>query len=650
RTTFSVAVVSGRAAVPLWWRTVAGDARSLRASRRGWIDATVDLSAYVGRTVDLVLSAAFAEREGLCLPAWSRPVVRSVGTEMGADSRPLVSRRLVQDLLGDAAPPIDLGSFVAYHRLLQAPVVAALGTGPPRPGQNGPLEVACDAAAHAELELSGEVLRGPRTRDRAGAPVVFEARLDGAPAVTEPVDPLAAPVTFTRSVALAGRAGQRCRLDLGTRGAGEGTVAWWTSAGVWARAPVTRQLAREGRNLLLVVVDTLRADRLRLYGGVRDTAPNLDWLSRESLVFDRAFAPCSWTQPSVATILTGLSPIQHGVIGGVALPPWVETLAEVLQRRGLTSLAVSSNPVIGRREGFERGFETFVQVPWARADEVSAVFEDWLQEHHDLRWFAYVHYIDPHDSYDAPVPPQLSFTSGLRPLGRDKSWRRLHEADFGRVTLRLERADLDYLRAAYDDEVRFWDAGFGRLLDALRRAHVLDDTIVAVVGDHGEEFMEHGNLFHGCHLYDETIHVPLLIHAPGLVAPGRQAELFDLGSLKPLLTGLSSGRSLDLGILRHPSPLFSHTAMALTRDHFQTLVAVRDAHAKYLLRLDDGSAELYDLDRDPGEKTNLATQQVSAASAHRAQLMSWVRSGAPTRRAWRDPDLLERMRALGYLR
>jgi len=647
--TFTVGLSAPGLAPALLWSGRPGASLPASAPGGGWTEGAVDMSAYAGKQVDLLLGVEFTDGSG-CRPAWSRPLLRSAGTDVDVAARPVVARHLVKDILGGGAPPIEVGSFFGYRHLLQAPAPQARGSSAATSPMTRSATARLEVPPGAELEVSGEVLRGPRESGRPLAPVAFEVRIDGASALVYRIDPPAAPVTFTRTIPLSSRAGRPITVELRVSEAGEGRLAWWTSASVWRDSPVDRQLPRRGRNLLLVVVDTLRADHLRLYGGTRDTAPNLDRLAADALVFERAFAPCSWTQPSVATVLTGLSPIHHGVIGGVALRPDIETLAEVLQRRGFTSFAVSSNPIIGRREGFQRGFETFVQVPWARAEVVSAVFDDWLEEHRDLRWFAYVHYIDPHDAYNAPVPKARSFTSGLEPLRPDLTWERLRESDFGRVRLRLRPQDLDYLRAAYDDEIRYWDSGFRRPLDSLRRAGLLDDTVVVVVADHGEEFLEHGKLFHGSHLYDETIRVPLLIRAPGLVAAGREQHLFELGQLKSLLADLSSGRPLDPGALRHPDPVFSHTAMSALRDRYGTLAAVRDLEWKYVLRLEDGSGELYDLRRDPAERVDRAQELPSVRARYRSLLQAWLGSGAPSRPAWRDPDLLERMRALGYVR
>jgi arylsulfatase A-like enzyme len=643
-TAFDVSVEGeGLRAASLWSTTLAPEA--------GWRDAELDLAEYAGREVTVLLSARSPGGPLACRAAWSRPVIRSAGALVSASSIPIRRRVLVRDLLGATAPPIDLGSFVGYGELLQAPGPGPSGRATPRSGPpRGSLRFDLDVPAGAGIELAGEVLHGARSSAPPPAsPVRFEARIDGEPALTREVQPLAAPVTFSREIPLGARAGRRTRLELNAGGGGEGTLAWWTSARLLRREDVARGTAHEGWNLLLVVVDTLRADHLGLYGARRDTSPNLDRLGRESLVFDRAISSCSWTQPSVATLLTGLSPIHHGMTGGEALDSGIETLAEVLQRAGMTTFGLSSNPVIGRREGFARGFETFEQVPWARAEQVDQLFLDWLQGHRDTRWFAYLHYIDPHDSYDAPPPLGTSFTSVLPQPWAEVPWELLHKMNFGQAVVSLTPDELEYLRGAYDGEIKSWDAGLGSLVEALGRDGSLEHTVLVVVGDHGEEFMDHGKLFHMFHLYDESVRVPLLVRAPRLVAPGRELNVFSLTRLKALLTELASGRSIASDRLRS-EPAFSHTAMALGSQGFRALASVRDADWTYVLGVDDGEARLFDPRHDPGEKLDRAGQEPGVRSRYDALLRAWLASGLPPRPAWRDPDLTEKLRAMGYVR
>lgn len=643
RVAFRVSVEPAPKAPALLWSATVG-----ALSR--WQDAEVDLSAYSGREVDVVLSADFTFASNTCAAAWSHPVVHASSVVVPAAALPIHRLTLVRDLLGKAAPPIDVGSFVGYGRLLQAPGVGATRRAAmeDRVARAGSMRFPVDVPAEAELELSGEVLHGTRAQATGSGSVGFDARVDGTLVLQRDVQSRAAPLTFSRRIPLGPLAGRKAVLELATRGTDSGSLGWWTSAWLLRNEELPRQVSQQGRNLLFVVVDTFRADRLGLYGARRDTSPNLDRLAGESLVFDQAIAPCSWTQPSVATLLTGRAPVDHGMIGGVPLDPTIETLAEVLQREGLTTFALSSNPIIGRREGFHRGFERFVQVPWARADHVNELFRDWLEDHRDTRWFAYLHYIDPHDSYDAPPPLGATFMSGLAPRHRPVPWELLHKANFSQAGAPVAGPDLDYLRAAYDGELRYWDAAFGGLVAMLGKA-VLDNTVLIVVGDHGEEFMEHGKLFHGYHLYDESIRVPLLIRAPGLVRPGRERHVLELQRVTELATALAGGRPVTSDTFRTSPLAFSHTAMAAGPSRFKTLASVRDSDWKYVLDLDDDRAELFDLHRDPGERFNRTRDEPSVSSRYDALLRAWVASARPTGAAWRDPELVRRLRALGYI-
>jgi arylsulfatase A-like enzyme len=626
----------------------AGVAWSASVGDTHWHDVQVDLARWAGRDVDLTLEAEFAGGRDACRPAWSRPRITSSGETVRRTLVPVRPLVLLRDLLGAATPPIDLGSFVGYGRLLQAP---ADGVARPRPAAraDGPTHLSFDVPSGAVLELSGELLGDSSKLGPAAPPVHFVATLDGSPVLERLVRADAAPMTFSRAIPLERWAGRKVSLDLAVTGGGPAAISWWTSARVLRRDDVPRQTAPEGRNVLLVVVDTLRADQLGLYGSKRPTSPNLDRLGQEGLVFDQALSACSWTQPAVATLLTGRSPLEHGMTGGIALGPGIETIAESFQRQGLTTFGLSSNPIIGRREGFARGFETFVQIPWARAESVDVAFEDWLQGHRDTRWFAYLHYIDPHDGYDAPAPFGGTFSSGLAPLGDDKPMELLHKANFGEAELALTHENVEYLRAAYDGEILYWDSALGRLLDMLRSRGLLDNTVVVVTADHGEEFREHGKLFHGFHLYDETIRVPLVVRAPGLVPPGRQTHIFATQNLKALAIGLAAGVPPAADAFARAEPVFSHTAMALGRKGFTSLASVRTQDWKYILRLEDDTAELYDLRQDPGETARREKSEPAVASRYDAWLRRWLASGGPVQPAWRDPGLMERLRAAGYI-
>jgi arylsulfatase A-like enzyme len=632
-----------------------------------WRDVDIDLGGYAGRSLAVALKAAAGNGvEGRV--AWSTPVVSAVAAEP-ADV--VLRRVVVRDLMGATSPPIDLGTFIGYGRVLQGSPARvgqgriALAEGPharAAPADASRLHVSVDVPESASLELGAEVLRRSGAPQDHSRPVVFTARVDGATVLSISVDPRSAPATFSRFVPLHCRVGAKVTVDLETSVADGKTLAWWTKAWLLQTRPVARRVHGDGANLLLVVVDTLRADHLGLYGSVRPTSPNLDRFAAGATIFERAMSSSSWTQPAVATLLTGLSPMEHAVTGGVALPADIETLAESMQARGLTTAALSANPIVGAREGFHRGFETFLQLPWARALTLNQAFEEWLGAKDDRPWFAYLHYIDPHDPYNAPSPLGDVFIGNLRSVVHDKPIELLHARNFGRADVPLTDQDLELLRTRYDGEIHYWDNALGELLRALAKRGDLERTVVIVMADHGEEFLDHGKLFHGFHLYEESVRVPLVIRARGLLPPGRQQNVFETSRVKDLAERFVDGKEVRLGgavvdLDSAPSAghdlAFAHTNLAFTTDtaHYRSLACATDARWKYILRLDDGNAELYDLARDPAEREDRVRSEPALRERYHGALLDWLaKNKRRSDRNWIEPGMIERLRALGYVR
>jgi arylsulfatase A-like enzyme len=333
----------------------------------------------------------------------------------------------------------------------------------------------------------------------------------------------------------------------------------------------------------------------------------------------------------------------------------------MLQGAGFTTFGLSANPVIGRGSGYHAGSETFMQAPFARADAVREGFESWLEEQQGRRWFAYLHFMDPHEPYEAPPPFAGTFTQGYAgPLRDPKRWAQLLErVNFRGEPAGITAADLSYLVGAYDEEIRSWDEAFGHLLAALERLGLLEQTIVAVTSDHGEEFLEHGRLKHGLQLFDESLHVPLLIRAPGRLPPGRRAAQVETRALPGALLalmGVAAGAPWTPHLLELKEadrlPAYSHTTLpALGHGaHRPSLVSVRDTYWKLIRELDsDDAAMFFDLSADPGERRDVAAIDPARMNDYRARLRLWLERGAVRGAVPLDPDLMERLQALGYV-
>ncbi|MFT5441675.1 MAG: arylsulfatase A-like enzyme [Myxococcota bacterium] len=385
-------------------------------------------------------------------------------------------------------------------------------------------------------------------------------------------------------------------------------------------------------NMLVYIVDTLRADALGTYGADASTTPAADAFAQEGLVFDNAYAPSSWTRASVASILTGEYPIAHGAEDrGDRLGDDATVLPEVLSQSGYYTGLITTNPNVGSFFGFRQGFDDLVELYDAKdtaeihsaaliasADDVADAVEQWLDKAPEP-FLLVVLSIDPHSPYSPPSDYIPALKSGQH-AALDGTGHWINRKD-------LSGADQERIRSLYAGEVRYADAGFGRVLKSLRTRGLEQRTISVLTSDHGEEFWEHGIRGHGKSLYDEALRVPLIIRAPGRIDAGirsdRHAEtidilptLLDLASL-PKLEGIA-GESL---VAEPDSPLAGSSAEApvyasLTLGKHRML-AVRDRDWKLIWDLNSGTKELFDM-RAPGEQTNAAP----GAPARTAALMT----------------------------
>ena len=383
-------------------------------------------------------------------------------------------------------------------------------------------------------------------------------------------------------------------------------------------------------DVVLVVVDTLRADVLGSYGyEAWETSPELDAFAEQATLFERAYAPAPWTLPSIATILTGESPREHGARMRLRdLPERAETLAERYAAQGYATCAVVSNPLLKSSTGLHQGFERYETGPalggWhVSSEEVTELALDCLDD-----WgpsFVFVHYFDPHDFY--VDHPDIAFASGADTLtGRE----RIKELQQRREEL-TER-DIDFLRALYAEEVRHTDRWIGVLLDELDPA----DTVV-ITSDHGEDLMDHGWIGHVEHLHEELVRVPLIVRMPGL-SPGRDGSTTPLERIADALFG-------------EPSALLQEEDALVEVE--RKLRGVPDIDLSGVVRGDDkqvrdtanGGAWRYDLAADPLDRQQLEVDPALAAAidAYRAvQAFEVVDVGEIALRE-------QQLKALGYM-
>ncbi len=382
------------------------------------------------------------------------------------------------------------------------------------------------------------------------------------------------------------------------------------------------------RSILLVVVDTLRADALGCYGGERGLTPRLDAFARdEAVLFENAWAASSWTLPSFGTILTGAPPSTHGAgrldDGFSPLRERIPTLARILADRRYLTMAIVENPFLGREFALDRGFARYdhergTNAVSRRADEVTRRALDWAYTVGDRPFFLLVHYFDPHLDYDPPA----AFRERFLPDGEEDA---VFPAADQRALKTGERApseaELKRIRRLYDGEVAFVDEQVGLLLDGMKRTGLDRHLVVVVTSDHGEEFFEHGGFEHGHSLHGEVARVPLLVRVPG--APRREARVADLASHADILPTVLAAIGETAPPPAHVTgrDLLAPVSGAPPRDVLVEGTLYGAEVAGLLsgsLKWSGPPASLFDLAADPREERNLAESDKRAAALSRA--------------------------------
>ena len=419
-------------------------------------------------------------------------------------------------------------------------------------------------------------------------------------------------------------------------------------------------------NVILLMVDTLRADHLGYGGYERETSPNLDEFVAGATAFMNHYSHASRTGPSVASLLTSLHVRSHGVVNPLGEPDGKgvleesrTTLAEMLSAGGYTCRAIVSNPNVQGRYGFAQGYERFEGVaPWTDAGVINDRAVQWIDQMKAGPFFLYLHYMEPHSSYNAPAIFQRLFVDPHYSGPITGSAKQVEEILCGNLEVTPE--DEEHLAGLYDQEVRCWDDRFGEFVRALKERRVLENTVIVIVADHGEEFFEHGSVFHGLTLYGEQLHVPLVIRAPGL-APRRISTLTRNIDVVPTVLELAhvpasadlQGRSLVPLMNGKPGedlPVFSEAGVrgckTAKRRSFQT------REWKYVETFipNDYPRELYHLLTDPNEQNNLFTSRGDVAEQMMAMLEEFLQDvpEGTSRSVTLDKEEIERLRALGY--
>ncbi|MCP4594350.1 MAG: sulfatase-like hydrolase/transferase [bacterium] len=432
-------------------------------------------------------------------------------------------------------------------------------------------------------------------------------------------------------------------------------------------------------NLLLISIDTLRADHLGCYGYFRDTSPNIDAFSRGAVCFENAYAPIATTLPAHVSLFTGLDPLEHGITANIdhghrqfGWKGGVVSITEVMRRNGYTTAGFVSAAPLRRASGFAVGFDTFVQ-PTERAFCQGGVTNQaalaWLETQRAEPFFMFVHYFDPHGRYEPPPPYDTMFDT-TADVEEYLTARRfpdsLPPSPCAGRKVKETRRQLNL----YDGEIRYTDELVGRLLASVRRLDLWDRTVIVIFGDHGQGLNQHDWPAHG-RTWNEQLRVPLLMHLPGAaeVAGERVAELVSLVDVVPTVLGRwapdwaepfirqASGRDVFASGFAGDSLLGQRSSRKCGDDVVPQFALTTELWRYHWVS--ETEEWLFDRKADPYELNNLSAALPQITAELRSQ--TWRQVGELRARAAQmgesapppgkilDPETIRQLEALGYV-
>ena len=444
------------------------------------------------------------------------------------------------------------------------------------------------------------------------------------------------------------------------------------------------------KRVILITIDTLRWDALTTYNPASKLSPNLAELARDSVVFDRAYTSSPWTLPSMASIMTGLSSLAHGVSKeNPSFPHKAPMLADLLGDAGYVTGAFGGNTLLERQQALARGFQAFHFPRGAPAETlgkaglmaivgratiagqemtewITVLAEDWTRANRDNDFLLWIHYLDPHSPYLPPEEfiPNRELAPGLE-MGYRWDFRAVRSGD---VRLSLKRQA--WVQELYRAEVRYVDDRIGRYIRTLKELGLYDESLIIVTNDHGEEFWDHGSVDHGHTLYNELLRAPLIIKLPlSVPVPVRRGVDAPVSTVSLLPTILEL-----CGISYKPeqfsesslAPLWSEQAEVLEDRpvfaaklvYYQEQEAVLHGGWKYIQTLGRDHEELYDMNTDPGETMNLAVTErerkaelLTLLEKHRTESRELAqRQGLRAPAAAEEQERIrDQLRSLGYI-
>ncbi|MFQ5706560.1 MAG: sulfatase-like hydrolase/transferase [bacterium] len=508
---------------------------------------------------------------------------------------------------------------------------------------------------------------------------------------------LAVIIVAVVSAEIAARISKEWKLKLGflKKGGSRSIVLVWSAALVLAFAHnlTSGEFAKSKKpNVVLLIVDTLRADHLSCYGYEKETSPAIDEVAKRGVLFEQTYVQWASSLPSHASMMTSMYPYDHGAFpNGKSLNPKLQTLAKVLKAHGYTNGAFVTNSLVGSHYNFNRGFDTFVDqasfdytnstlAMWVHSLNLvrlvdRATFNDiftslalsWIEKHQSGPFFLWVQWLYPHAPYKPPHDYLAKFETGYS----GKANGSMKQIDLiVNHKLKLSEADKDHYTALYDGEVAFADYQIKRIVDRLKALDLLDNSILVITGDHGENLYEHGMEYGHYGVYDSSLRIPLIFSMPGeLPVNMRIPEVVQSIDIAPTILNLLEvpipkqfqGKSL-VPLTNGADSLWQSVAYSVMFRKERNFLALRKNDWKIILdvRKDRKVYELYNIPADPYELNNLIESDPAIAASLKQDLNNWIESD------FKKPELvyipgnffkqdfdkktMERLRSLGYIK
>ncbi len=406
------------------------------------------------------------------------------------------------------------------------------------------------------------------------------------------------------------------------------------------------------RNVLLISMDTTRADVFGCYGFKHDTTPNIDALAAEGVLFERTYAPLSLTLPSHSTMLTGTIPPYHGVHDnrGYKLSDSNVTLAEILRDNGFVTGAIVGSIILDSKYGMDQGFDFYddnfqkerfpIHIPERQAEETERIACQWLEQHQKENMFLFLHFYDPHRSYDAPEPYKNMFLGNPPP----------------------QPGSIDHLQGTYAGEVAYTDNCIKGVIGKLKQLELYDSTLIIITADHGEMFHQHEEVTHGYYIYEGNVRVPLVFRVPGVSVPRRIENTVGLTDIVPTVCSLLDiegpfefqGADISPYLFEDaPDDLKRHIyleSMTPTRYKANSLLGIVNDKYKYIQTT---RPELYDMVNDYPESVNLVETYPKVTHLLKGRLKNMlddtILSGGADNKMELDAETIKQLEGLGYV-